>query len=81
MDCNGSMAEYLNVPSRLLYRMPRTMTPEVGAMVEPLAVALRAVKRAGDGAGGAHGAGGRCRHHRPAGSGGVAIAAALPGFW
>ena len=48
MDCNGSMAEYLNVPSRLLYRMPQTMTPEVGAMVEPLAVALRAVKRAGD---------------------------------
>jgi len=48
MNCNGSMAEYLNVPARLLYRMPGSMAPELGAMVEPLAVALRAVKRAGE---------------------------------
>jgi 2-desacetyl-2-hydroxyethyl bacteriochlorophyllide A dehydrogenase len=46
MDCNGSMAEYLNVPARLLYRMPDSMRPEGGAMVEPLAVAYRAVGKA-----------------------------------
>ncbi len=47
MACNGSMAEYLNVPARLLFRMPEGMTPEIGAMVEPAAVALHAVRRAG----------------------------------
>jgi 2-desacetyl-2-hydroxyethyl bacteriochlorophyllide A dehydrogenase len=46
LACNGSMAEYLNVPARLLYRMPESMGVELGAMVEPLAVAYRAVKRA-----------------------------------
>lgn len=44
MDCSGSMAEYLNVPAKLLYRMPKTMDMEIGAMVEPLAVAYRAVQ-------------------------------------
>jgi threonine dehydrogenase-like Zn-dependent dehydrogenase len=47
MDCNGSMAEYLNVPARLLFRMPAGMAPEIGAMVEPSAVALHATGRAG----------------------------------
>jgi 2-desacetyl-2-hydroxyethyl bacteriochlorophyllide A dehydrogenase len=46
MDCNGSMAEFLNVPARLLFRMPESMPAEVGAMVEPLAVAYRAVSKA-----------------------------------
>ena len=45
MACNGSMAEYLNVPARLLFRMPDSMRPEVGAMVEPAAVALHALSR------------------------------------
>jgi 2-desacetyl-2-hydroxyethyl bacteriochlorophyllide A dehydrogenase len=47
MSFNGSMAEYLNVPARLLFRMPEGMSPEVGAMVEPTAVAHRAVSRVG----------------------------------
>ena len=47
MACNGSMAEYLNVPARLLHRMPGGMRPEIGAMVEPAAVALHAASRAG----------------------------------
>lgn len=47
MACNGSMAEYLNVPARLLFRMPDGMGPDLGAMVEPSAVALHAVARAG----------------------------------
>jgi len=46
MACNGSMAEYLNVPARLLFRMPEGMGTEIGAMVEPSAVALHAVGRA-----------------------------------
>jgi L-iditol 2-dehydrogenase len=46
MDCNGSMAEYLNVPARQLFPMPDAMPPEVGAMVEPSAVALHALSRA-----------------------------------
>jgi len=48
MDFSGSMAEYLSVPARLLYRLPETMDMELGAMVEPLAVAYRAVQRAAD---------------------------------
>ncbi len=47
MACNGSMADYLNVPARLLFPMPGAMPPEVGAMVEPSAVALHALSRAG----------------------------------
>jgi threonine dehydrogenase-like Zn-dependent dehydrogenase len=48
MDCSGSMAEYLSVPAKLLYRMPAAMDMEIGAMVEPLAVAYRAVHRAAE---------------------------------
>jgi 2-desacetyl-2-hydroxyethyl bacteriochlorophyllide A dehydrogenase len=49
MACNGSMADYLNAPARLLFRMPDAMAPEIGAMVEPSAVALHALSRAGVG--------------------------------
>jgi 2-desacetyl-2-hydroxyethyl bacteriochlorophyllide A dehydrogenase len=43
LDCNGSMAEYLSVPEKLLYRIPDSLDNTLGAMVEPLAVAYRAV--------------------------------------
>ncbi len=43
LDCNGSMAEYLSVPEKLLYPLPDSLDDSLGAMVEPLAVAYRAV--------------------------------------
>ena len=47
MEFNGSMAELVAVPARLLHRMPDGLSPAMGAMVEPLAVAHRAVSRVG----------------------------------
>jgi L-iditol 2-dehydrogenase len=48
---NGAYAEYLLVPERIarsnLLEVPPGLTPEVAAMVEPLACCLRGVERAG----------------------------------
>lgn len=44
---NGSMAEYLCVPARLLVPLPDGMSMEQGAMAEAAAVAYGAVRRAG----------------------------------
>jgi 2-desacetyl-2-hydroxyethyl bacteriochlorophyllide A dehydrogenase len=46
LDCNGSMAEYIAVPAKLLYKVPSSFDASAGAMVEPTAVAYRAVKKA-----------------------------------
>ncbi len=43
MNLNGAMAEAVRVPQQLLYPLPNGMSWEKSAMVEPLAVALRAV--------------------------------------
>ena len=43
MSTNGAMAEAVRVPQQLLYPMPEGMAWEQAALVEPLAVALRAV--------------------------------------
>jgi L-iditol 2-dehydrogenase len=43
MSTNGAMAEAVRVPQQLLYPMPEGMPWEQAALVEPLAVALRAV--------------------------------------
>jgi L-iditol 2-dehydrogenase len=40
---NGAMAEAVSVPQQLLHALPETMTWDQSALVEPLAVALRAV--------------------------------------
>lgn len=48
---DGAMAEYLNVPARLLYRLPESCTFEDGALAEPYAVGYGAVKKAGNLAG------------------------------
>ena len=40
---NGAFAEYLSIPSHILYRIPDTVTYEQAAMVEAVAVALHAV--------------------------------------
>ncbi len=48
---DGAMAEYIAVPTKLLYRLPKTCDLTTGAMVEPYAVAYGAVKKAGNLAG------------------------------
>jgi (R,R)-butanediol dehydrogenase / meso-butanediol dehydrogenase / diacetyl reductase len=43
---DGAMAEYLVAPAYSFYKLPDSVSDEAGAMVEPLAVALHAVRRA-----------------------------------
>lgn len=45
-DAPGAFAEYVVWPARNLVRLPDSVTFEEGALVEPLAVAVRAVNRA-----------------------------------
>ena len=42
---HGAFAEYVSVPSRILYRLPDSLTFEQGAFVEPVSVAVHAVTR------------------------------------
>ena len=42
---DGGFAEFVTVPSYATYKIPPEVTYEMGTFVEPLAVALRAVKR------------------------------------
>jgi L-iditol 2-dehydrogenase len=44
----GVAQEYVALPKAELLRLPPSFTPEVGALVEPAAVAIHAVRRAGD---------------------------------
>lgn len=44
----GAMAQYIAVPQKLLYRLPKNCSFEVGALAEPYAVAYGSVKKAGD---------------------------------
>src|SRR3989338_7343934 len=44
---NGAFAELVNVPANLLYRLPEGFPSEAGALIEPLAVGMHAVKKAG----------------------------------
>ena len=46
-DAPGAFAQYVVWPARNLVRLPDAVTFEHGALVEPLAVAVRAVNRAG----------------------------------
>src|SRR5687767_11455976 len=45
MSTNGAMAEAVRVPEQLLYPLPEGLAWEQSALVEPLAVALRAVNQ------------------------------------
>lgn len=45
---NGTLCEYIAVPSNMVHIMPDEMTFEQGALVEPLSVASHAVNRAGN---------------------------------
>jgi (R,R)-butanediol dehydrogenase/meso-butanediol dehydrogenase/diacetyl reductase len=42
---NGAFAELVNVPAELLYRLPEGFPLEAGALIEPLAVGMHAVKK------------------------------------
>jgi (R,R)-butanediol dehydrogenase/meso-butanediol dehydrogenase/diacetyl reductase len=44
---DGAFAEYAVFPAQTLLKLPDTVTDEMGAFVEPLAVALHAVNRSG----------------------------------
>lgn len=43
---DGAFAEYVNVPAYTMYKIPDNMSYEVAALIEPLAVAMHAVRRA-----------------------------------
>jgi L-iditol 2-dehydrogenase len=43
---HGAFAEFLALPARILYRLPDSLPFEKAAMVEPVSIAIHAVKRA-----------------------------------
>jgi L-iditol 2-dehydrogenase len=43
-DTNGGLREYLNWPQRALYPLPENFTPQEGAMLEPLGVAIHSLR-------------------------------------
>ena len=44
-DADGGMAEYVRAPVKSLIRLPEEMPPSLGAIIEPLAVAVHGVSR------------------------------------
>lgn len=47
MGGGGGLSEFAVVPSYMLHRLPEGLTTEQGALAEPIAVGLRAVRQAG----------------------------------
>jgi threonine dehydrogenase-like Zn-dependent dehydrogenase len=45
-DIDGGMAEYAKVPVDALIKLPKEMSPQIGALIEPLAVTVHGVARA-----------------------------------
>ncbi len=48
LDYNGAMTEYICVPEKQAYKLPDDISYNVGALIEALAVAYSAVKKAGN---------------------------------
>ena len=48
LDCNGAMAEYICVPENIAFKLDDSVPYDIGAMIEPMAVANRGVNTAGD---------------------------------
>jgi 2-desacetyl-2-hydroxyethyl bacteriochlorophyllide A dehydrogenase len=46
-DVDGGMAEFVKLPIASLIKLPPDMPPRIGALIEPLAVAVHGVDRAG----------------------------------
>ena len=46
ISMNGGMADLVSLPESTLYHLPKSIDDKMGAMVEPLAVVLRAFERA-----------------------------------
>jgi (R,R)-butanediol dehydrogenase/meso-butanediol dehydrogenase/diacetyl reductase len=42
---DGAFAEYVNVPAYSLYKLPAEMSSDAGALVEPIAVGVHAIRR------------------------------------
>jgi (R,R)-butanediol dehydrogenase/meso-butanediol dehydrogenase/diacetyl reductase len=42
---DGAFAEYVNVPAYTLYKLPPEVSPEAGALVEPISVGIHAIRR------------------------------------
>ena len=50
-DVDGGFAEFVNVPATMLHRLPDTIPLDQAALMEPLAVAVHAVRQGGVGPG------------------------------
>lgn len=44
IDCNGGMAEFVAVPNEKIVPLPNSMTLKVGALIEPFAVGVHAIR-------------------------------------
>lgn len=44
IDANGAFAQYVKMPVRKVYKIPEKIKPEVGALIEPIAVAIHALR-------------------------------------
>jgi 2-desacetyl-2-hydroxyethyl bacteriochlorophyllide A dehydrogenase len=48
LDLPGALAEFLLIPAELVYKIPDSLSFEEAALLEPLTIALYAIKKAGD---------------------------------
>ena len=47
IDCDGSMAEYVVAPVETIHALPKNVSLKAGALIEPLAVGVHAVRQSG----------------------------------
>jgi len=47
LDRPGALAEYMSIPSELVYALPEGMDYDAGVLVEPLSIAVYAVRKSG----------------------------------